>query len=93
MEKVPPDQLRIAKDNLDISTIDVICLKTISSRLVQGLKKTPESWDMLNESALLLMQSLPPKTKDQNEFDIQGKDKDKAQFYLQVRLDNIAGFV
>ena len=42
MEKVPPDQLRIAKDNLDISILDPICLKTISSRLVKGLKKNPK---------------------------------------------------
>ena len=46
MEKVPPDQLRIAKDNLDISILDVISLKTISSRLVKGLKKTPEQWEI-----------------------------------------------
>ena len=79
MEKVPPDQLRIAKDNLDISILDVISLKTISSRLVKGLKKTPEQWETLNESALLLMQSLNPKPNE-DKFDVEGKYKQDKVF-------------
>ena len=74
MEKVPPDQLRIAKDNLDISILDPICLKTISSRLVKGLKKNPKEWETLNESALVLMQSLTPRPNE-DKLDVEGKDK------------------
>lgn len=72
MEKVPADTLRLAKETLDI-LIDDVCLKTIASRLVKGLKKTPQNWEMLNESAIVLMQSLPAKPKDHNKFDIEGK--------------------
>ena len=76
MEKPTRDQLRIAKDNLDLNFGD-LDLKTISSKFLKGLLEKPKYWRQLNESALTLMQSLPPKTSllDSDKFDIQGDIK------------------
>jgi len=51
-------------------------LKTISSGLVKALQKDPKKCHILSESALIVIQSLPPKISnliDDDKLDVEGK--------------------
>ena len=79
MEKNHASELRLARKNLDLVHGE-LSIQAISTSLLKCLRKysDPRFWDELNESALVLVQSLPAKKTsliDSDKFDVQGNKK------------------
>ena len=85
MEVDIEDHLLGAKKRLDLVCGD-LNLKTISGRLVKALQKDPKKCDLLSESALILVQSLPSKSCDL----IDNEKLDSAGKYRLLKCDHKA---